>query len=534
MIPRYLVNFDSQKLQKWFTDLLVIGSGIAGLTAALQFCEDCEVMLVTKSELKESSTWYAQGGIATAVSQEDSPELHFNDTLKAGAGLCDPEAVQILVTEGPKSISDLIDMGADFDRAAGDRIKLSREGGHSLARILHSGDSTGSEIENTLIKAVKRYPGMIIEENVFVVDLITAKGRCCGALILLPGARKPVLIFARALVLATGGLGQVFGVTTNPPISTGDGIAMAFRAEAELSDMEFIQFHPTALDIPESPRFLITEALRGVGAYLKDCSGKRFMLGAHPLAELAPRYVVVKEMLKAMERCQEAHVYLDATDLPKNRLKKEFPHIYEHCRKSGYDLAHDLVPVSPAAHYLMGGVKTDAYGRTNLPGLYASGEVACTGVHGANRLASNSLLEGLVFSRRIRDVLKDEFDSFGRADLKKSEVSYKIEREKGKVNVLKERKKLSELMFKNAGVMRSKVSLEEALCEINQMGSVLKHEFYSPKGYELQNMITIAFLIVKAALLRKESRGAHFREDFPLSDDEHWKKHIGLRIGDES
>jgi len=530
MIPRYLVNFESEKLQKNYSDLLVIGSGIAGLTAAMQFCKEYRVTLITKSKLKESSTWYAQGGVATVVSEEDSIELHLEDTLQAGAGLCDPRAVQVLVSEGPKSIFELINLGVGFDRALGGEIELSREGGHSLPRILHSGDSTGSELEKTLIEAVKTCPDIIIKKNTFVLDLITHKGRCIGAIILPPDSKEPVLYFARAVILATGGLGQVFGVTTNPPISTGDGISMAFRAGAEVCDMEFIQFHPTALDISESPRFLITEALRGVGAYLRDCSGERFMVGAHPQAELAPRYIVVKEMLKAMDRCNDTHVYLDATHLSRSQLKKEFPNIYEHCYQFGYDLTKDLVPVSPAAHYIMGGIKTDTYGRTNIPGLYASGEVACTGVHGANRLASNSLLEGLVFSRRIKDKTDEDFNSVSKADLEKVKINFETKRTKAKVDVEKERKLLSELMFKNAGVKRSKASLEEVFDVINKMGKVLKTEFHSTQGFELQNIIIAAYLIVKSALMREESRGTHFREDFPSSDDENWKKHTILKI----
>jgi len=532
MIPRYLVNFGTQKLEKHISDLLVIGSGIAGLTAVLQVCKTRSVALVTKSELKESSTWYAQGGIATAVGKEDSPALHFNDTLEAGAGLCDPAAVSVLVTEGPQSIFDLINLGTDFDRALGGEMELQREGGHSLPRILHSGDSTGSEIENTLIKATKACPTIVIEENAFVIDLITFNNRCMGALVLPSGAETPVLFLARAVVLATGGLGQVYQVTTNPSISTGDGVAMAFRAGADVSDMEFVQFHPTALDIAESPRFLITEALRGVGAYLKDCSGERFMVGVHPLAELAPRYVVVKEMLKAMERCNEKHVYLDASHLSQHKLEEEFPHIYKHCLDSGYDLAKDSIPVSPAAHYLMGGVKTDLFGRTNVAGLYASGEVACTGVHGANRLASNSLLEGLVFSKRIRGELDNDFRDVSREDLEEVEINFETAREKISVPVEKERERLSRLMFANAGVTRSKKSLTEALSEIDQIGRVLAADFHSPKGHELQNMTIVAYLIVKSALLREESRGTHFREDFPLPDDKNWRKHTVLRMAE--
>jgi L-aspartate oxidase len=529
MIPRYLVNFDARELEKRHFDLLVIGSGIAGLTAALQFCKQFSVALVTKNELKESSTWYAQGGIATVMSKDDSPMLHFEDTLEAGAGLCDPEAVRVLVTEGPKRIHELMDLGAHFDRAAGDEIQLSREGGHSLPRIIHSGDATGSEVEKTLIEAAKKCPRISIEENAFAIDLITDKSGCIGGIVLPSEADKPVIFLARAVVLATGGLGQIFGVTTNPSIATGDGIAMAFRAGAEVSDMEFIQFHPTALDISESPRFLITEALRGFGAYLRDCSGERFMLGAHPQEELAPRYAVVREMMKAMERCNESHVYLDATGHSRDELIKEFPHIYEHCKEFGYDLSKDLVPVAPAAHYLMGGVKTDTLGRTSIPGLFASGEVACTGVHGANRLASNSLLEGLVFSRRMQKELQKTLDretnGFDGDDL-----HYEAKKSDGHTETQPERKALTRTMFKDAGVRRSGSSLEHARSLLLREGRILEEQYDSAEGYELQNMITVAYLIVKAALMRAESRGTHFREDFPDVDDKNWRKHIVLKL----
>ncbi len=529
MIPRYLVNFDSNELEKRHIDLLVIGSGIAGITAALQFCQQFSVALVTKSELKESSTWYAQGGIATVMSKKDSPELHFEDTMQAGAGLCEPEAVRVLVTEGPKRIEELMQLGAHFDRTSADEIQLSREGGHSLPRIIHSGDATGSEVEKTLITAAKKCPQISIEENAFAIDLITHEGNCIGGIVLPAGADKPVLFLARAVVLATGGLGQVFGVTTNPSIATGDGIAMAFRAGADVSDMEFIQFHPTALDISESPRFLITEALRGFGAYLRDCSGNRFMLGAHPQEELAPRYAVVREMMKAMERCDEEHVYLDATGLSEDKLIKRFPHIYEHCKEFGYDLSKDLVPVSPAAHYLMGGVKTDTFGRTNIPGLFASGEVACTGVHGANRLASNSLLEGLVFSKRMQIELQETLEA-ETDEPQVAELGFEMERLKGSADIKAERKALTRTMFKDAGVTRSRSSLERARTALLNAGTILKQEYRSIEAYELQNMITVAFLIVKAALMREESRGTHYREDFPEVDDENWSKHIVLKL----
>lgn len=528
MIPQYLVNFDSEKLTKSFYDFIVVGSGIAGLTAALRVCDIHKTLLLTKGEVRETTTWYAQGGVATALGKHDSPELHFEDTTRAGDGLCEPEVVKILVSEGRERVMDLIDMGAEFDRL-GEEIRLTREGGHSLPRILHVGDATGSAIEATLVRMAKLCSGLEIQEHRFALDLLTSEGRCVGLLVFDPALGEFSLCFARAVILATGGAGQIYSVTTNPLISTGDGMSMAYRAGAEMMDLEFVQFHPTALDSEHSPRFLITEALRGEGAYLRDCSGERFMVGVHPMAELAPRGVVVREMIKAMERCRTDHVYLDATHIPTEKLKVRFSTIWQKCEECGYSLATDLIPVSPAAHYMIGGVKADVDGRTTLPGLYVSGEVAATGVHGANRLASNSLLEGLVFSKRIVDVLGRETEEISQDNLRGVRVKSSVPKRDVWVDLDGSRRLLQETMMEKVGVTRSRESLGEALEVFGDLEEILEVEFSSVKGFELQNMVIVAKLIARAASMREESRGVHFREDFPEKDDANWKKHIILR-----
>lgn len=522
---RYLVNFDFGEIKKSFSDVVVVGSGIAGLTAALEASKDFEVTLVTKRELKETATWYAQGGVASAATREDSPQLHFRDTLAAGAGLCDPAAVKVLVADGPDSIGHLINLGTDFDWLE-DRLSLTREGGHSLARIFHSGDSTGNEIQATLVKAAKTWRSVRLKEQTFLVDLLTDEKKCVGILTFDSKTARLTAHLAPATVLATGGAGQLYSVTTNPSISTGDGMATAYRAGAKLVDMEFIQFHPTALDERESPRFLITEALRGEGAFLRDEQNRRFMVGVHPLAELAPRDVVVREMMRVMRKSGTDHVYLDATHISAQKLRERFPSIWQRCKESGYDLSTDLIPVSPAAHYTIGGVWTDTNGQTSLPGLYASGEVACVGVHGANRLASNSLLEGLVFSRRVCRLLKRELPSLNYKYLRKLKLSYQAPREKTEMDVEVKRAKLQKVMSEKVGTVRSGVSLKQTQRQLKSMEKILEIGFDDTRGFELQNLIIVAERVVEAALQRRESRGCHLRDDFPEGDDEKWKKRI--------
>jgi len=401
---RYLVGFDTEELTQFSSDVLVIGSGMAGLTAALgAAARGLTVNLVTKGEVTDTNTWYAQGGIAGAVGEADSVELHLADTLVVGAGLCDEDTVRAVVGEAGVALRDLVALGVDFDHEANGAIDLHREGGHSLPRVLHSGDATGAEIQNTLSARVRNAERVTLFENRFLVDLLTAGDRCVGALVHDPTARRLSVFWADSVVLATGGAGQLYRVTTNPSVATGDGVAAAWRAGAELADLEFVQFHPTAFDSAATPKFLITEALRGEGAYLLDCEENRFMLGVHPLAELAPRDVVSREIVKVMQRCGRPNVWLDARHLGEPLLKARFPMIFETCLEAGYDLSRDLIPVAPAAHYAIGGIRVDIDGRTSVPGLYASGECACSGLHGANRLASNSLLEGLVLSLSIRN-----------------------------------------------------------------------------------------------------------------------------------
>lgn len=524
-----MVNFDTTKLEKSYYDLLVIGSGIAGLTAALRACGVYKTLLTTKTEVKETTTWYAQGGVASAIGEEDSPKLHYEDTIKAGDGLCRPEAVEVLVTEGLECIADLITMGTEFDRI-GKELRLAREGGHSVARVLHSGDSTGSQIESTLVRAARFCAGLEIKEHTFAVDLLTdAENRCVGALFFDPKRTSFSVCLARAVVLATGGAGQLYSITTNPVISTGDGIAMAYRAGAVLADMEFVQFHPTALDEAKNPRFLISEALRGEGAYLRDCQGQRFMVDAHPLAELAPRDAVVQEMVKVMRTYGEDHVYLDARHIPTKVLTEHYPSIWQHCQESGLDLSKDLIPVSPAAHYMIGGVQTDLNGRTTLPGLFASGEVSATGVHGANRLASNSLLEGLVFSRRIMSAIEDEMEQISLDKLSDLKPAFnELETACPLIEIDQAKKELQRTMTKSAGVIRSRQSLTEALAEVDALlEAVLPFHCPSIECFELKNLGVTARLIIEAALKREESRGTHFREDFPEKSNS-WLKHITL------
>jgi L-aspartate oxidase len=523
MTSRYLFNFDLSKIKREYVDLVIVGTGIAGLSVALKVCGYLQTVLITKGKLGDSSTFSAQGGIAAALSPEDSPELHLKDTLNAGNGLCDSRAVHILVAEGPRRVKELMQLGVKFD-SENEKLDFSREGGHSLSRIVHRGDATGKEIANVLMEKVKLCEGLEVKEFVMAVDILTEKGKCLGVLVLEEETLKAYL--SPNVVLATGGAGSIYSATTNPLVATGDGMAMAYRAGAILSDLEFMQFHPTALHDEENPRFLITEALRGAGAYLRDGEGKRFMEGIHPLAELAPRYVVVREMVKVMNRERSDHIFLDARHIPKEKLKKGFPQVYEHCLKMGFDISKDLVPVSPAAHFYIGGVKTDYFGKTSVEGLYACGEVAATGVHGANRLASNSLLEGLVFAHRTaQDILKSSSkrEKYSKSLSLSSSSSLNKKSEKNTLS----RSELGELMMKKAGIIRNKEGLSEALSALE--GSYLPSELCREE-IELSNMKILSYLLSYSALRREESRGVHIREDFP-EKREIFSKHIWVRRG---
>jgi L-aspartate oxidase len=513
-------------------DVVVVGSGIAGLTAALRArAIGRTVLLVTKAQVNEGSTRWAQGGIAAALSDEDSPDAHLHDTLVAGVGLCDVDAVRALVTQGPSAVGELIDIGAHFDRDASGAIALTREGGHLRDRIAHAGgDATGAEISRALVAAVREDPGIEVVENALALDLLRDEaGAAQGVTLHVMGSGQRDGIgaaLAPVVILATGGFGQVFGQTTNPYVSTGDGVGLALRAGAEVADIEFVQFHPTVMwlgPLAQGQQPLVSEAVRGEGAVLLDGSGQRFMLGEHPLADLAPRDVVAKAIMRRMRSEGTPHVWLDGRMLGADTWLQRFPTILESCRTRGIDPVTDLIPVAPAQHYVSGGVRTDLWGRATIPGLYACGEVACTGVHGANRLASNSLLEGLVFARRIISALEQD-EAIVREPLAPSVPSGLLPHGV--------RRPLQQVMDTEAGVLRSAESLtaaDEQLARLGEAGGATP----STEDWETTNLHQIATVLVRHALMRTETRGSHWREDFPLRDDEHWRVRLVTRIDDD-
>jgi L-aspartate oxidase len=500
-------------------DLLVLGSGIAGLSAAIHAARrDRSVTVLTKGDLAWSATRYAQGGVAAALSAPDSVELHLSDTLAAGAGLCDPDAVRVLVTEGPGRVRDLMALGAVFDRTgdgAAASLALAREGGHSVPRVVHAGgDATGAEIERALVAAVHALDGIEVRERCFAVDLMVESGRCVGVQAL-DGAGSPFEIRAFDTMIATGGAGQLFSVTTNPAVSTGDGIALALRGGAAVADVEFMQFHPTALHHPSMPRPLLSEALRGEGAVLRDEQGVAFMAEEHPLADLAPRDVVARAITRRLVRGNLDHLWLDATNI--DDFPARFPTIWRSATSVGLDPTRDWLPVAPAAHYLCGGIATDLDGATTLPGLWAAGEVACSGVHGANRLASNSLLDGLVFAPRAIDAIaagKDGFEPTGvlAADPRGTSVAERTP--SSAFDALRTHgitlDELQRVMTTGAGVLRDRSSLEAVLERLPTAPAAT-----DVRGYELRNLLAVGWALATAALARTESRGTHTRLDFP-------------------
>lgn len=560
MLPRFLynpINFDCIAGRN---DCVIIGSGIAGLSTAIRLSNYTKVKIFTKSALSESNTWYAQGGIAAVIKGPDSWEDHYEDTIKSGQGLCDSEAVKTLVKSAPEMIEDLIENGVHFDIANGE-IGLTLEGGHSSPRVLHAGgDATGEEVERKLIAFAKQLKSIEFYPEYFVLDILTNDNECIGVTVLNIKEGKVEIHPCSSIIISTGGVGQLFELTTNPSVSTGDGIAMAYRAGAEIKDIEFIQFHPTVFKTNDGKLFLITEALRGEGAFLRDTDGNRFMVGRHPLSELAPRDIVVKEMTMVMKEKGTDFVYLDATLLDRHMLVVRFPNIINKLKENGLDLKTDLIKVSPAAHYLNGGIKTNLNGETNIKGVYACGETAATGAHGANRLASNSLIEGLVYGARIYEniigkinnknkTIQDEADFVKIlrkiADKKLNGTESFLTQNKesavksgpssgfgnSKMLSLAEIEKLKlelrHLMTNRVGILREEKRLKNVLKFVNE--NLSKRGLYERKEKEpgeFLNMLYVARLIITAAILRTESRGGHQRCDYPETDDKNWKKHI--------
>ncbi len=517
----------------WTTtaDVVVIGSGIAGLTAALRLRGQVDkVLVVTKDVLAAGSTQWAQGGIAAALGPGDTPHEHEVDTLVAGAGACDRAAVEVLVTEGPDAVRELIALGTNFDHDPDGELSLTREGGHHRDRIAHAGgDATGAEIQRALIAAVEQAPEIEVIQHALAVDLLLAEDGGVAGLtlhVMGEGQRDGVgAVLCRAIVLASGGLGQVFAQTTNPAVSTGDGMAVALRAGAVLRDLEFVQFHPTVMYLGPDSRGqqpLISEAVRGEGAFLVDFEGDRFMQGVHELADLAPRDVVAKAIMRRMIDSEHPHMWLDARHLGAEFWERRFPTILATARSHGVDPVTQLIPVAPACHYASGGVRTDLWGRSDVPGLYATGEVACSGVHGANRLASNSLLEGLVFSRRIATVLPSE--------LRPLLPPVADPRVPGLV-AGGVRRELQEAMTARVGVLRSADGLAEAGRVLDKLAGE-PAEVIGQEAWETTNLLTISAALADAALLREETRGSHWREDFPERDDAGFAGHFDVVMND--
>ncbi|MBI3649814.1 MAG: L-aspartate oxidase [Acidobacteria bacterium] len=496
-------------------DFIVVGSGVAGLRAAVALAQTGRVAVLTKDRLTESNTEYAQGGIAVVLSDDDNIDLHVQDTLTAGAGLCDEEAVNVLIEEGPRYITELIEHGAHFDSVDG-HLTFTREAAHSRNRILHAdGDATGREIVRSLVAWSKKFSNIEYLPHACTQSLIVKDSRCVGVTYVEPVTHKVRALYARCVVLATGGAGQLYLHTTNPDVATGDGMAMAYRAGAVMADMEFIQFHPTALVVPNAPRFLLSEAMRGEGGYLLNAQGERFMLRYDERAELAPRDIVSRSIHFEMQNENANHVWLDMRHLDRKFIRERFPKIHTTCLLYNIDITRDLIPVSPAAHYTMGGIRTDTYGRTSITGLYAAGEVSCTGVHGANRLASNSLLEGLVFGARagaaavaestteIEQIAPRDWDFGEEADWRIGDGT---------------RREVKKIMWDKVGIVRQERGLRDALDALEEIAS-------RQLNTRSWNFVTLAKLVAQAALGRRESRGGHYRSDYPEPDDQNFLHH---------
>jgi L-aspartate oxidase len=530
---RYLVRFDPKRIPHAFADVLIIGGGIAGIRAALAVEPSQGVIVVTKDRLLQSNSAYAQGGIAGVFDPLDNFRSHAADTIAAGKGLCDPQIVDMVVREAPHRIRELISYGAHFDMHEGE-IALTLEGGHSHRRIVHAlGDATGQEVMRAMAELVRSRPNILIWESTFTIDLLTHEGSCRGALVWNPNHGK-TFVWAKQTILATGGAGRLYRETTNPDIATADGHAIAYRAGAELRDMEMVQFHPTVLYIAGSARHLISEAARGEGAILRDVTGYRFMQDYDPALELAPRDVVSRAIATQMAKTRHPCVYLDLSHLPTNVVDERFPHIRKVCAEFGLNFAHDLIPVRPGAHYMIGGLTIDEDGRTTVPGLWAAGEVSSSGLHGANRLASNSLVEGLVYGRRTgvgsSHLASQQPDTFTAIPLKSD---WPERPQDDSLDLEDLRNSLTSLMARYVGIERDAAGLKSAAEQVNFWDRyVSDREFSGPRGWELQNMLLVAQLMIASAAARKESRGVHYRSDFPETDPKQ-NQHIDVATSDQ-
>lgn len=529
---RYLIDFDTDVLEKRYYDVLIIGSGIAGVYTALEISDKYNIAILTKEGVEISNSVLAQGGIAVSLDKNDSPDMHLQDTLYAGAGLCDEDSVRVLVDEAAENIKKICNYGVQFDKNANDadKLALTREGAHSKNRIIHAGDATGKEVCDKLIHNISQKDNVTIIERTWVLDLLVKDGTCYGLIAIEEDTGKKIAFYAGLVICASGGYGQLYYYTTNPVVATGDGAAFTYRAGGELKDMEFIQFHPTVLYHPDNKSFLISEAVRGEGAVLRNSKGERFMPSYHELADLAPRDVVSRCIFKEMSKTGDDNVYLDITFKDKTYLEKRFPTIYSTCLKYGIDMSKDYIPVAPAEHYCMGGINAGLQGDTNIKRFFVCGEAACAGIHGANRLASNSLLEGIVFGHRIAVKATELLEDESLSNREMPGFSYKSDRAGINYNSKDKIMLIKKTMTDYVGIVRNREGLEIALKIITD----IKNDISNMKNctfddFVLQNIVLVAEQIIKSAIHREESRGAHYRSDFSETSD-YWKRHIVMSI----
>ncbi len=529
---RYLINFDTDKLEKLYSDVIIIGSGIAGVYTALSIDSKYSVGILTKEKVEMSNSVLAQGGIAVSLDKNDSPESHLKDTLYAGAGLCNEDTVRVLVNEAAANISRICEYGVEFDKNPKDKnsLALGREAAHSTNRIIHAGDATGKEVCDKLIATAAQRENIKINEKIWVLDLLVKENTCYGVLVYDEEEHAFKAYYAGLVICASGGYGNLYKYTTNPEVSTGDGAAFSLRAGAELMDMEFVQFHPTVLYHKDNRSFLISEAVRGDGAVLRNSKGERFMSNYHELGELAPRDVVARSIFMEMSKNGETNVFLDITHKDRDYLEKRFPTIFKTCMRYGIDMSKDYIPVAPAEHYCMGGIRTGIYGNTTIKGFYACGEAACNGIHGANRLASNSLLEGLVFGNRIG---REAEEILSEKEKEMPRFVYETDRDKPRraEDAKKDIVKLRDAMTKHVGIIRNADGLYKALKVVMDIKDrIIERENVSIYDFILQNDVMVAEVIIMSAIERRESRGAHYRSDYPATNDIRWRRNIVKKL----